>query len=180
MFAGIFIPEWISHYFFLPLIMLQTFSIFDEINVIKLNIVGVEKWRYKGRILSINPNSIRLESNFDQKDMQVHGLFLGKGDLFLETYYTARWYNIYEIHAREDNKLRGWYCNISTPIDFFKDRISYVDLALDLIVFPDGSQVVADQDEFLELNISRAVRNKSLQALRDLQQKFKRGSITPS
>ena len=160
--------------------MIQTFSLFDEIDVIKLNINGVEKWRYKGRILSINPNSIRLESNFDQEDMQAHSLFLGKGDLFLETYYTAHWYNIYEIHAREDDKLRGWYCNISAPINFSKDCISYVDLALDLIVFPDGRQVVADQDEFLELNISRAVRSKSLQALRELKQKFKRGAVTPS
>ena len=160
--------------------MIQTFSLFDEIDVIKLNIYGVEKWRYKGRILSINPNSIRLESNFDQEDMQVHGLYLGNGDLFLETYYTACWYNIYEIHARENDELRGWYCNISTPIDIRKQCISYVDLALDLIVFPDGSQVVADQDEFLELNITQAVRSKSLQALRELKQEFKRGSITPS
>ena len=40
---------------------------------------------------------------------------LRRGDRFIETYYTDRWYNIFEIHAREDDRLKGWYCNIAKP-----------------------------------------------------------------
>ena len=30
-------------------------------------------------------------------------MILAKGDRFVETYYTNRWYNTFEIHAREDD-----------------------------------------------------------------------------
>ncbi len=38
------------------------------------------------------------------------------------------------------------------------DCLSYVDLALDLLVFPDGRQFVLDEDEFLKLDLSPADR----------------------
>jgi hypothetical protein len=94
---------------------------------------------------------------------------LRRGDRFLETYFTDRWYNIYEIHAREDDSLRGWYCNVGKPALLDGDCLSYVDLALDLLVFPDGRQVVLDEDEFLSLELSIADRRQALAALEELK-----------
>ena len=51
-------------------------------------------------------------------------------------------------------------------------EISYVDLALDLIVFPDGRQLVLDKDEFTSLEIPEHIRRNALSALTDLQTKF--------
>ena len=56
--------------------------------------------------------------------------------------------------------LRGWYCNIGKPALLDGDCLSYVDLALDLLVFPDGRQFVLDEDEFLRLDLSPQTASK--------------------
>lgn len=143
-----------------------------DIVVIKLNVAGEETWRYHGQLLECDDHRIVLEAYFDREDMDLQGLILGRGDRFVETYYTDRWYNIFEVHARQDGQLRGWYCNITRPAIFEESSIEYVDLALDLLVFPDGRQLVLDEDEFQELNVPEPVKQKARQALADLQKKF--------
>ncbi len=144
-----------------------------EILVIKYYLDGRETWRYRGQLLEQDSNRIVLEAYFDRQDMDLHGMLLGNGDRFVETYYTDRWYNIFEIHAREDDCLRGWYCNITQPATFDGSQIIYVDLALDLLVFPDGRQMILDEDEFWQLNLQPDMRRKAREALTELQAKFK-------
>jgi hypothetical protein len=142
------------------------------ITVLKLDPQGRETWRYHGQVVQALPDRVVLEAHFDREDRLFHGMPLRRGDRFLETYFTDRWYNIYEIHALEDDSLRGWYCNIGKPALLDGDCLSYVDLALDLLVFPDGRQVVLDEDEFLSLDISPADRQQALVALADLRNLF--------
>jgi len=144
----------------------------EEVVVIKLNSSGQETWRYSGRLLEQGSSRIVLEAYFDRQDMDLHGMLLSRGDRFVETYYTDRWYNIFEIHAREDDSLRGWYCNITQPASFNGSTITYVDLALDLLVFPDGRKLILDEDEFQSLDIAPDVRNKACEALAELQTAF--------
>ena len=144
----------------------------EEIDVVKLNVAGEETWRYRGHLLERNSNRIVLEAFFDRQDMDLQGMLLGRGDRFVETYYSDRWYNIFEIHSREDDQLRGWYCNVTQPAAFGDSSISYVDLALDLLVFPNGRQLILDEDEFQTLDISTVERRKARQAMEELQNKF--------
>jgi hypothetical protein len=144
----------------------------SNLTVIKQNIQGQETWRYHGRLISADDHSITLEAFFDREDISLHGLPLKKGDRFVETYYTDRWYNIFEIHAREDDRVRGWYCNIAWPARIEGDTISYIDLALDLLVFPDGRQLVLDEDEFTALELSDELRSQAHQALTELESAF--------
>jgi hypothetical protein len=139
------------------------------ITVLKLDPQGNETWRYQGQVVQALPDRVVLEARFDRDDRMFHGMPLRRGDRFLETYFTDRWYNIYEIHAREDDSLRGWYCNVGKPALLDGDCLSYVDLALDLLVFPDGRQVVLDEDEFLSLELSPADRRQALEALGELK-----------
>ena len=76
----------------------------NSLTVIKLDLENKETWRYKGHVLARDDRSITLEAFFDREDMHFHGIFLGKGDRFVETYYTDRWYNIFEIHARDNDR----------------------------------------------------------------------------
>jgi protein associated with RNAse G/E len=144
----------------------------NEITVSKRNEHNLETWRYKACLLKNKNGRIVLEATFDREDTNLHGLLLAKGDRFIETYYTNRWYNIFEIHAHEDGQLRGWYCNIGKPAEFDGQILSYIDLALDLVVFPDGRHVILDEDEFSELDISDQVRQQALDALGELQSHF--------
>lgn len=145
-----------------------------EILVLKLDEQGNETWRYSGRVLERKVNLIRLEARFDREDMDFHGLHLKNQDRFLETFYNDRWYNIFEIHDREDAHLKGWYCNIGFPAEISKSTVSYRDLALDLIVFPDGRQLILDFDEFSELQLSKIEESAALNALETLKEKFKK------
>ena len=120
----------------------------QPITVIKLNPAGQETWRYTGHVLQRQDGQVTLEALFNREDIPFHGILLGKGDRFVETYYADHWYNIFEIHDRADDRLKGWYCNVTKPAELSPDEVCYVDLALDLLVYPDGSYLILDEDEF--------------------------------
>lgn len=145
----------------------------QKFTVIKHNPQGEETWRYQGRLVERGEETIVIEAHFDRGDMEFHGMQLCKGDRFVETYYRQRWYNIFAIHDREDDHLKGWYCNIATPAVIEDSRILYRDLALDLLVFPDGRQLVLDEDEFADLSISEEKRAKARAALAELRTLFR-------
>lgn len=143
-----------------------------DVTVIKLTFDGREAWRYAGRILERQDNCLVLEAYFDRPDMLFHGMPFRRGDRFIETYYNDRWYNVFEIHAREDDSLRGWYCNITYPARIEDISISYIDLALDLLVFPDGRQLVLDENEYQELHLPPEKDRHARNALEQLQSEF--------
>jgi uncharacterized protein len=146
----------------------------DAVVVIKLNLERQETWRYSGRVLKREPHAIQLEALFNREDTPFHGILLGKGDRFVEIFYDDRWYNIFEMHDRSDDHIKGWYCNVTLPAEFKGAEILYVDLALDLLVYPDGRQLVLDEDEFEVLPLADDIRKQALTALSDLQALFAR------
>jgi hypothetical protein len=140
--------------------------------VIKRNVEGEETWRYPARVLHRKPGAVLIEAYFNRPDTPFHGILLGQGDRFLEAYYSDRWYNLFEIHDRLDDSLKGWYCNVTLPAEIDEPTISYIDLALDLLVYPDGKQLVLDEDEFAELAITPQVRCQAQDALQALRVLF--------
>jgi uncharacterized protein len=143
---------------------------YEDVIVIKQAISGQETWRYRGRILKQDAHSLVLEAFFNRPDTPFHGIILGEGDRFVETYFSDRWYNIYEIHDRLNDELKGWYCNVCRPAVFEPGQVSYVDLALDLLVYPDKTQRVLDEDEFAALDLDAETRATALAALEELKQ----------
>lgn len=140
-----------------------------EIIIIKRNHLGEDVFRYQGELLERTQNQILVQANFGLENIKLVDIPLEVGDLFLETYYSDRWYNIYEIHAKDDNKLKGWYCNVSYPAEIGEDTVAFRDLALDLLVYPDGRQVVLDEDEFAALAISEPDKVMALSGLAELR-----------
>lgn len=153
------------------------------ITVIKRNIAGRETWRYSGQVLKQTSSAVILEARFNADDTPFLGIELKRGDRFVELYYCDRWYNIFQIHDRDDDALKGWYCNVCQPAVFeSEDCLSFIDLALDLWVSPSGSQTVLDEDEFAALAMDEAMKVKALGALDELKATFNSAeafSITP-
>ncbi len=145
----------------------------STITVIKLDHQGQETWRYEGELIERQSHSMVIEAFFDREDTRIDGMVLRRGDRFVESYYDNRWYNIFEVYDHASKKLKGWYCNIGWPAQFQDNTISYRDLALDLLVLPDGKQKVLDKEEFDQLPIDKGVREKALKALFELRRKFK-------
>lgn len=138
-----------------------------------MNTLRQETWRYPGKILTRTNNHILLEAYFNRSDFLFHEIVLARGDRFLETYFNDRWYNIFEIHDKSTDALKGWYCNVTYPAEFTDGMISYIDLALDLLVYPDGRQLVLDEDEFADLHLNDSDTEKARRALGELQQIMK-------
>ena len=145
----------------------------EKIVVDKLSPQGELKWRYQGEVVERGDGWLRLEAFFDRDDTAFMDTFLKRGDRFVETYYRERWYNIFEIHDRDDDVLKGWYCNVTRPALLLDGRVEYVDLFLDLWVSANGVQTVLDEDEFLAADLDEATRLGALNALAELQESFK-------
>ena len=144
----------------------------EKLVVVKLNTQGDETWRYPAVLLQRTDQAALIEAHFNRDDLQFHGILLGRGDRFMEAYFTRRWFNIFEIHDRASDELKGWYCNVTRPAVFIDGRIEYVDLALDLLVYPDGRQLVLDEDEYAQLALGAAEQSQVKAALSELQLRF--------
>lgn|SRR5687767_817965 len=142
------------------------------IKVQKKNPKSEVTYQYEGVLLKRDENSITLEAVFDRQDMPFMDIVLKKGDRFVEHYYTDRWYNIFAVYDRDDGMLKGWYCNVGKPAVIEDGILSYVDLALDLWVSPDGKQTVLDEDEFRGLELDEELHAGALKGLDELKKLF--------
>lgn len=141
----------------------------EEVIIIKQNTAGEETWRYSGRLRYRSSHVVLLEARFNRPDLPFNGILFKEGDLFLEAYFDQRWYNIFEIYDRDDQHLKGWYCNVTEPAVFRDGQVSFVDLALDLLVYPDGRKLALDEDEFARLDLTDQTRRQARRAMQELQ-----------
>ena len=78
----------------------------------KLNLRREVVWTYPGRVLSRGAASVTIEALFDRPDQPFQGVVLRRGDRFVETFYTRRWHNVFEVFDLETGQRKGWYCNV--------------------------------------------------------------------
>ena len=142
------------------------------ITVIKCNHRGGEVFRWKAKLIERGDSHMTIEAFFELENHFLGEIALEVGDRFLETYYSNRWYNLYEVHAKGDDHLKCWYCNLSYPAVIEDNLISFRDLALDFLVLPDGGQQLVDEDEFADLEIPIEDRQMVLKAVDELRSRF--------
>lgn len=136
----------------------------------KLDVHGKTLLCWPASLMQRTPEFLQVEARFSHSDrMQLHYAVFERGDRFVEWFFTARWYSIYQIFGQSDNLLKGWYCNVTRPAQVLSGEIHTVDLALDLWVAPDGTQQVLDDDEFAALQLNPGERAEARSALAELQ-----------
>jgi predicted RNA-binding protein associated with RNAse of E/G family len=141
----------------------------DTITVHKLDASGQEVWSYPARLLARGATWVRLEAHFERDDVALPGLTLRRGDRMVETFYADRWYNVFAVHAGAAGPIKGWYCNITRPARLEAKGVLAEDLGLDLLVYPEGGDLVLDEDEFAALGLSTAEQSMARQALAELR-----------
>lgn len=72
------------------------------------------------------------------------------GTLSYEYYWLDRWYSIFRFHE-PSGSFRNFYCNLNMPPVFADGVLDYVDLDIDVVVWPDLSYKVLDRDDY-EIN----------------------------
>lgn len=141
----------------------------ETVVVHKLNHEGRETWRYYGQTLEHGERRWLIQAQFDRDDVGFFGLDLRRGDTFIETYYSDRWYNVFAVYDVDDGRLKGWYVNLTRPARFEPGHIYADDLALDLVIDPGGRITVVDEDEFEALNLDAHERKQVWAAVNEVE-----------
>lgn len=117
------------------------------LTVFKLDARHRVKLCYPSDLVERRPRGIVLTSAWALPAHDLGCTRFEPGDRFTEHYYTDRWFDVQEV-ASADGRRKGWYCDIAEPAVIEQDRISLVDLDLDVWVSAAGEAVVLDEDEF--------------------------------
>ena len=147
-----------------------------KITVHKLDARGREVWTYTGKALRRSPSSVTLEAIFDREDDDLESVRLRRGDRFVETFYADRWYNVFAVHDVATDALKGWYCNVTRPAYLGEADIYAEDLALDIVISPEGTVRLLDEDEYASLEMSEAERQEVRRAVAELRELAERGA----
>lgn len=91
-----------------------------------------------------------------------------RGTVSYEFYWLDRYYNVFRFHE-PDGSLRNFYCNINLPPVFANNVLDYVDLDIDVLVWPSFEYKVLDLDDFEAnakvYNYPNEIRSKAMQTL---------------
>jgi uncharacterized protein len=105
---------------------------------------------------------------------------ISRGTTSYEYYWLDRWYNIFRFHE-PDGPLRNYYCNINLPPELDGETLNYVDLDIDVLVWPDNTYEVLDIDEFeanaLKFKYPAAVRSGASNALAQVIKLIERSGL---
>lgn len=138
------------------------------IRVVKCDANGIAVVAYDGEVIERSAAGVFLRAHFVRDDVDAGYLVYRRGDLFLEWFYTDRYYNVFKMYDVDDGRLKGWYCNITRPavIETIDGRLQVRadDLALDMYIAPDGSLRMLDEDEFDALDLSPDERRAAFEA----------------
>ncbi|MBS1793935.1 MAG: DUF402 domain-containing protein [Acidobacteria bacterium] len=81
---------------------------------------------------------------------EIHHNHLGhikQGTVSYEYFWRDRWYNVFRFFE-PNGEFKFIYCNICMPPAIYDNMIEYVDLDLDILVYPDNKVQVLDVEEF--------------------------------
>ena len=123
--------------------------------------IKIEHVKVDGEVIYLSEGVI-LEKDFDRKRLvlkrsrfrgrtKYDGLGIEKreGDYAISEIQEGLWH-YQHTYFRGDAALIGRYVNINTPVEFYPDRIRYVDLEIDVIQMPDGRVFNTDEEDLQE------------------------------
>jgi uncharacterized protein len=118
-----------------------------------------------------------VEGVFEEEIRHAQLGTIAAGTLSAEYYWTDRWYSIFRFREPA-GALRNYYCNINQPVKFDGRLLTFTDLDIDVLVAPDFSYRILDEDEFA-LNAAAYgypdfVRESARRALAELIERIER------
>lgn len=90
-------------------------------------------------------------------EVNLHGWILPKDSYSFGYFWRDRPYNIYQFLAPRNADTLLWYCNISDSTRWDDCSLVWRDLEVDVLVLPDGSHRIVDQDK-LPKNLDSELR----------------------
>lgn len=129
-----------------------------------------------------NANSVIEFSRVFRREGIYDGLKTRKepGDTAVTEAKMGEWYFKTQYFSKNGNS-KGTYVNLNTPIELYPYGIRYVDLEIDVCVWPDGKIEVLDEEKFEDTvreglvtgKLTEIVREKLQEILKNLSSKQK-------
>jgi hypothetical protein len=94
---------------------------------------------FKERKLKLKRSKFKGRSKYDGLNLEKR-----EGDYAITETKEGDWFYKH-TYLRENGELIGWYFNVNTPVEFYPDRIRYVDLEIDVVARPGGRVEVIDE-----------------------------------
>lgn len=133
---------------------------------------GTIRRSWKCEFVSRDDEKIDLVGSFEHQVEHPDLGVIEAGTVSHERFYFNRWFN-YFTFEHPVGTLRNYYINICMPPKIGDDAIDYVDLDIDLIVWPDGRRQTLDTEEFeanrLEFSYPDDVADRALATLASLE-----------
>ncbi|MFL6282956.1 MAG: DUF402 domain-containing protein [Pyrinomonadaceae bacterium] len=120
----------------------------EEITVRSLKHGGRPHRTWRARLEKHEGSLIVLDAFFAE---EVRHPILGTieaGTLSEEVFWTDRWYSVFRFGAPTGGGLLNFYCNVNTPARLEASTLYFTDLDIDVLVKPDLSYSILDEDEF--------------------------------
>lgn len=140
----------------------------NPLKIVKHHFGSEKIYTWSAQLLRETPTSRCVNAWFNGNPGYAGKVLFEPGDRLVETYFLDRWYNCFQIFDGQSDVKKGYYLNLSRPAAFYEDRIEWEDLALDLVVYPDGQKELLDLDEFALLNIDEKTRQICWQTISEL------------
>lgn len=123
---------------------------------------GREHRRWRASLVAREGALIVLSGVFEAE--VAHALLgpIRAGTLSTEYFWTDRHYSVFRF-TEPGGAHRNFYCNVNTPPTLEGGTLSFVDLDVDVLVAPDFTYQVLDEDEF-ELHSARYDYPEALRA----------------
>jgi protein associated with RNAse G/E len=132
---------------------------------------GAEHRSWPAELIRQESALLVLDAKFEDEVRHDHLGTLLCGTRSLEYYWLDRWYSIFRF-SEPTGELRNFYCNINLPPVLQGSVLSYIDLDIDVLVNPDLSFKILDEDEFtanaLRYNYPVEVQAHARRALAEL------------
>ncbi len=142
-----------------------------EVWVESLKYGGSLHRRWRARVEVFEEPLIVLEGVFETEVRHPLLGLIAAGTRSTEYFWTDRWYNVFRFRE-PSGELRCFYCNVNMPPLLSEGRLTFVDLDVDILVAPDFSYSVLDEDEFAEhaeqLDYPPDARRNARAAVREL------------
>ncbi|HEY0378820.1 MAG TPA: DUF402 domain-containing protein [Pyrinomonadaceae bacterium] len=132
---------------------------------------GTEHRRWRAQISNQEGSLLVLDAKFEEEIRHPLLGTVAPQTLSIEYYWLDRWYNVFRF-VEPTGELRNFYCNVNVPPVLQGNVLSYIDLDVDVLVAPDFSYSILDEDEFAanaaRFNYPAEVIMKSRTALEEL------------
>lgn len=132
---------------------------------------------WRARLVRAEGSLVVVEGEFAERIEHAQLGVIARGTVSTEYFWTDRWYNVFRFREPA-GALRNYYCNINRPAAFDGRHLTFVDLDVDVLVSPDFTYRVLDEDEFAanaaRYGYSREVRERVSRALAELREMIER------